>query len=80
MPRPSTEPITVQRRVPNTGIIMVARQLVALGRDRKHHTVSVHVSETTLAIELPDDETKIVRQTTDQPVRSIKDPAATEGS
>ena len=31
-PRPSTEPIRVQRRASNTGIIMVAGQQVALGR------------------------------------------------
>jgi hypothetical protein len=30
------------------------------------------VSETTLAIELPDADTKVVRRTTDHPVRSIK--------
>jgi transposase InsO family protein len=71
-PRPSTEPITVQRRASNTGGIMVCGQKVALGRQHKHHTVTVHVSETTLAIELPDTDTRIVRRTTDQPVRNIK--------
>ncbi len=54
VPRPSTEPITVQRRASNTGVLMVAGQKVAIGRQFKHHTVVVHVSETTLAIELPD--------------------------
>ena len=72
VPRPSTEPVTVQRRASNTGVIMVAGQKVALGRQFQHHTVTVHVSETTLAIELPDGETRVVRRTTDQPVRSIK--------
>jgi hypothetical protein len=62
----------VQRRASNTGIIMVAGQKVALGRIHQHHTVTVLVSETTLAIELPDADTKIVRRTTTQPVRSIK--------
>jgi transposase InsO family protein len=71
-PRPSTEPITVQRRASNTGVIMVAGQKVALSRQFKHATVTVHVSETTLAIELPDGETRVVRRTTDAAVRSIK--------
>jgi transposase InsO family protein len=72
VPRPSTEPITVQRRASNTGVLMVAGQKVAIGRQFKHHTVAVHVSETTVAIELPDGDTKVVRRTTDKAVRSIK--------
>lgn len=71
-PRPSIEPITVQRRASNTGIIMVTGQKIALGRQYKHQTVTVHVAETTLAIDLPDGDTRVVRRTTDQPVRSIK--------
>jgi transposase InsO family protein len=72
VPRPSTEPVRVQRRASNTGVIMVARQKVALGRGHAHQTVSVAVSETTLAIELPDGETRVVRRTTQTAVRSIK--------
>lgn len=72
VPRPSTEPITVQRRASNTGVIMVCGQKVALGRQHKHQTVTVHVSDTALAIDLPDTDTKVVRRTTTQPVRSIK--------
>ena len=71
-PRPSTEPIRVQRRASNTGVIMVAGQKVALGRVHKHQTVTVMVAETTLAIELDDQEVRVVRRTTTQPVRSIK--------
>jgi transposase InsO family protein len=71
-PRPSTEPIRVQRRASNTGVIMVAGQKVALGRAHKHQTVTVLVSETTLAVELEDGDTKVLRRTTTQPVRSIK--------
>ena len=72
VPRPSTEPITVQRRASNTGVIMVAGQKVALGRQFAQHTVTMHVSETTLAVELPDGDTRTVRRTTEQPVRNIK--------
>ncbi|GAB2648214.1 IS481 family transposase [Kribbella swartbergensis] len=71
-PRPSLEPVRVQRRASNSGVIMVCGQKVALGRAHKHQTVTVLVSETTLAIELPDTDTQIVRRTTTQPVRSIK--------
>lgn len=70
-PRPSIEPITVQRVASNSGVIMVAGQKVALGRIHARAIVTVHVSETTLTIELPDD-TRVVRRTTTQPVRSIK--------
>jgi transposase InsO family protein len=72
VPRPSTEPVKVQRRASNTGVIMVAGQKVALGRLHAGQTVTVHVSETTLAIDLPDAETRVVRRTTEQAVRSIK--------
>jgi len=71
-PRPSTEPVTVQRRASNTGIITVCGQQVALGRVHRCQTVTIHVSETTLAIELDDGETRVVSRTTTQPVRNIK--------
>jgi len=71
-PRPSSEPITVQRRVSDTGLIVVCRQKVALGRDMAGRTVTIHVSEATLAIELPDQEVRTVRRTTSRPVWTIK--------
>lgn len=71
-PRPSTEPVRVQRRVSSTGVITICRQQVALGRTHQHQTVTIHVSETTLAIELDDGETRVVRRTTTLPVRNIK--------
>ena len=70
-PRPRTEPVTVQRRVSATGLIVVCRQRVALGRIHAGHTVTVHVSEHTLAIEL-DGETRTVRRTTSRPVVVVK--------
>jgi Integrase core domain len=71
-PRPSAEPIRVQRQASNTGVIMVVGQKIALGRMHKHQTVTVLVSDTTLAIEFPDGDTRVIRRTTTQPVRSIK--------
>ena len=71
-PRPSAEPIRVQRRISATGVIMVAGQTAALGRAHAGQTVTVLVSDTTLAIELGDGDTRVIRRTTTQPVRSIK--------
>jgi transposase InsO family protein len=70
-PRPRTEPVTVQRRVSATGVIVVCRQRVALGRVHAGRIVRVHVSEHTLAIELGD-ETRTVRRTTTRPAVVIK--------
>jgi hypothetical protein len=70
-PRPSAEPVTVQRRASNTGIVMVCGQKVALGRAHKYDTVTIHVADTSLAIEV-DGETRVVRRTTTLPVRNIK--------
>ena len=47
----------------------------AVGRQvtrARHRTVTVTVSDTTLAIDLGDGDVKVVRRTTTQPVRSIK--------
>ncbi len=71
-PRPSTEPIRVQRRASNSGVIMVCGQKVALGRIHAGQTVTIHVSDTTLAIEFDDGEPRTVRRTTTTPVRNIK--------
>jgi transposase InsO family protein len=71
-PRPSDEPIRVQRRVSATGVIMIAGQRAALGRVHAGQTVTVLVSDTTLAVELGDGDIRVIRRTTTQPVRSIK--------
>jgi transposase InsO family protein len=71
-PRPSTEPVTAQRRASNTGIIMIAGQKIALGRIHAGRVVAVHVAEHTITIDLGGDDTRTVRRTTNQPVRSIK--------
>jgi hypothetical protein len=48
------------------------RAKVALGRIHAGQTVSIAVSDTTLAIELDDVETRVVCRTTTKPVRNIK--------
>src|SRR3954451_25397629 len=70
-PRPRTEPVTVQRRVSANGRITVCRQTVALGRIHAGRTVTVHVAEHTLAVEL-DDETRTIRRTSSRPVVIVK--------
>ena len=70
-PRPSAEPVTVQRRASNTGVIMVAGQKIALGRIHAGQVVTVHVAAETVTIDLGED-TRTIRRTTTQPVRSIK--------
>jgi hypothetical protein len=66
----------VQRRVASNGVFMVAGRKVALGRGYAGRTVTVHVSETTLAIEVDvehgDLDTKVVRRTTGHAVGSIE--------
>jgi hypothetical protein len=71
--RPSTEPVTVQRRASNTGVIMVAGQKIALGRIHAGQVVTVHVAAETITIDLAGEDTRTLRRTTAQPVRSIKD-------
>ena len=71
-PRPSAEPVTAQRVASNTGVIMVAGQKIALGRIHARRIVTVHVAADTITIDLASDDTRTVRRTTAQPVRSIK--------
>jgi hypothetical protein len=46
-PQPSTEPVTVQRRVSATGVVMVAWRKITLGRVHAGKTVTIHVKSTT---------------------------------
>jgi hypothetical protein len=71
-PQPATEPVTTQRRASATGVIVVCGQRVALGRIHAHRTLTIHVSETTLAIELDDQKVQTLRRTTTKPLRNIK--------
>ena len=59
---------------------MVVGQKVALGLLHRHQTVTVLVCDTTLVIEFPDSDGKVVRRTTSQPTRSIKGKRARIGT
>ena len=71
-PRPSAEPVTVQRRASNTGVIMVVGQKIALGRIHARKMVTVHVAPDTITIEIGGDDIRTVRRTTAQPVRNLQ--------
>ncbi|MCO8276007.1 hypothetical protein M1L60_36060 [Actinoplanes sp. TRM 88003] len=71
-PRPPVEPIRVQRRASNTGVVMVAGQKIALGRLHRHRNLTVTASDATIAVDLGDGDVKVVRRTSSQAVRSIK--------
>jgi transposase InsO family protein len=70
-PRPSTEPVTVRRRASATGVFTVCGQKVSLGRPHAGQTITVHVSQDTLAVEL-DDETLTIARTTSRPAWQLK--------
>ncbi|WP_442819055.1 IS481 family transposase [Streptomyces sp. NBC_01235] len=70
-PRPSVEPVRVQRRISAVGTIMVCRQSVSLGRPYAGQTVTVHVSDATLTVHL-DGQVRVIQRTTDIPVRHVK--------
>ncbi|KAB2388826.1 hypothetical protein [Actinomadura montaniterrae] len=57
-PRPRTEPVTVQRRASNTGVVMVAGPKISLGRLHAGQVITTHVADTTLSIELGGDDVR----------------------
>jgi hypothetical protein len=71
-PRPALEPIRVQRLADHTGVVSVCGQRVGVGRAYARRTLTVMVSDTTLAIELDDGHNHIVRRTTTSPAITIK--------
>jgi transposase InsO family protein len=71
VPQPRTDPVRVQRRASNSGVVMVAWQKVALGRVHAHQTITIDVSETELIFHC-DDGVRTVRRTNNLPVSQIK--------
>jgi hypothetical protein len=66
-----TEPIVVQRRVSNNGGISICGQRTWLGREHARKTVTIHVGDEMLTIDL-DDGPRTVRRTTSKPVAVVK--------
>jgi transposase InsO family protein len=71
-PRPSIEPVTVSRRASNSGVIMIARQQIALGRAHAHTVVTVHVAEHSIIVDFVDGARRTFARTTTLPVRNHK--------
>ena len=70
--RPNLEPVTVQRLADFTGTICVTRQRIGLGRAFARQTLTVHVSDTTITVDLGDGDTHVARRTTTMAVTTIK--------
>lgn len=71
-PRPAQEPVRVQRLADHTGVVSVCGQRVGVGRAYARRTLTVLVSDTTLAIKLDDGDSHVVRRTTTSPAVTIK--------
>jgi hypothetical protein len=56
----------------DAGRVLVCGQKIALGRVHAGQTLAIAVSGTTVALELGDAGTRVVRRTTTTPVRNIK--------
>jgi hypothetical protein len=78
-PRPSVEPVTVQRRISAVGTIMVCRQVVSLGRMYAGQTITAHVAQSTITVEL-DGQLRVIPRTNSIPVRNVKANKPYEGS
>jgi hypothetical protein len=71
-PQPALEPVRVQRLADHTGVVSVCGQRVGVGRTYARRTLTVVVSDTTLAIELDDGDLHAARRTTTSPAITIK--------
>jgi transposase InsO family protein len=71
-PQASSDPIRIQRRASATGTVVVAWQRVYLGKSRRHETVTIDVTDTTLTVYFDDGGSKVIPRTSDHPVRWIK--------
>jgi len=69
--QPSAEPARVQHRASAARVIMIAGQRIALGRSHAGRTVTVLASDTTVTVELGDEEAGVIRRTTTHAVRSV---------
>ena len=69
---PPQDPVRVQRLADHTGVVSVCGQRVGLDRAYARRTLTILVSYTTLAIELGDGDSHVVRRTTTVPAITIK--------
>ncbi|MEU6191490.1 hypothetical protein [Nocardia sp. NPDC047038] len=72
LPPPAAGPISVQRKVPADGVVMVARQNIRIGRTYAGQIVTIHVEDTHFRVALNGAELSIHARKTQHPVRRWK--------
>ncbi|MGW4124836.1 hypothetical protein [Nocardia sp. NPDC004711] len=72
LPAPAPGPISVQRKVPRNGVIMVARQNLRVGRTYAGRIVTVHAEDTHFRVTCDGAEIGIYPRITDVPIRRWK--------
>jgi transposase InsO family protein len=72
LPPPKPGPISVQRKVPRDGVVMVARQNLRIGRTYAGRIVTVHAEDTHFRVTCDGAEICIHPRTTDIPIRRWK--------
>ncbi|CQD18931.1 integrase catalytic subunit [Mycobacterium europaeum] len=71
-PPPAPGPISVQRKVPRDGVVMVARQRLRVGRTYTGKIVTIHVEDTHFRVTCDGAQLSIHPRTTDLPIRRWK--------
>ncbi|MGY2093483.1 IS481 family transposase [Nocardia gipuzkoensis] len=72
LPPPKPGPISVQRKVPRDGVVMVARQDLRIGRTYAGRIVTIHAEDTHFRVTCDGAEICIHPRTTDIPIRRWK--------
>jgi hypothetical protein len=69
VPPPAPGPMSVQRKVPRDGVVMVARQRLRVGRTYAGKIVTIHVEDTHFRVTCDGAQLSIHPRTTDLPIR-----------
>lgn len=72
LPAPAAGPISVQRKVPRDGVVMVARQRLRVGRTYAGKIVTIHVEDTHFRVTCDGAELSLHPRDTQHPVRRWK--------
>jgi integrase-like protein len=71
-PPPPAGPVTVERRIPPDGVVMVTRQQIRVGRAHAAKTVTILVEDTCLRVLHNGEELSLHARTTSQPVTRFR--------
>ena len=69
IPPPAPGPMSVQRKVPSDGVVMVARQRLRIGRTYTGKIVTIHVEDTHFRVTCDGAQLSIHPRTTELPIR-----------